>query len=238
MRRISFWAKSNPFKARLSIVFGFILLNLLAIFTGTLITDLYITLPDWIPVITALASIIAVIFYPAKKEKGTIIPPSVFYIRQKTCEIILITCTFVMICFFGNHLDEYLDVSSPSYAANPVSPNNSTTAPRYKTISDFKASLMDKDGNPLKWKARKKLLKEQIREVRRAKDKTPGEKVLLIILSVLAACALIVGVAALSCSIGCAGAEVLAAVVFIVGSALVIWLLIALIRGINRKRPN
>jgi hypothetical protein len=106
----------------------------------------------------------------------------------------------------------------------------------YKSIKDLNASMQDENGNMLKWKERKKLLKHQIREIKKANDPSKGEKVLLVILSILVALGLLYLVAALSCSIACSGSEAIALLVAIGGTAGVILLLIFVIRAIYGKR--
>ena len=87
-----------------------------------------------------------------------------------------------------------------------------------------------------KWKERKKLLKEQVRAIKNSKDPSNGGKAVLIILSVLVALLLIGLIASLACRIACGGSDALAVIVVLGGTALVIWLLIRVIRNINRKK--
>ena len=66
-------------------------------------------------------------------------------------------------------------------------------------------------------------------------QKVTGEQVLLIILTILLALLLLYGVAALSCSIACSGADGLAVLVFLLGLGLIVWLTVALIKKISRR---
>ena len=87
-------------------------------------------------------------------------------------------------------------------------------------------------------KKEKKLLKAQIKGIREADDMDEGERVALIILSVVLAMLALFGIFVLACNLSCAGSEAAALIVGIGGTALVIWLLVITIRSINRKKRS
>ncbi|HRF20009.1 MAG TPA: hypothetical protein PK977_17655, partial [Chitinophagaceae bacterium] len=73
--------------------------------------------------------------------------------------------------------------------ANAISGNNTilpkdSSAKTYKSIREFSASIKDKEGKLLKWKERKKLLKEQVRSIKKADNLSKGDKAGLIVLAV------------------------------------------------------
>ncbi len=70
------------------------------------------------------------------------------------------------------------------------------------------------------------------------KDATKGERTALIVLSILIALGLLSLVAALSCNLSCSGSEGGAAVVAILGTGLIIFLLVKIIKRINRGKPK
>ena len=85
---------------------------------------------------------------------------------------------------------------------------------------------------------KKKILKEQIREIKKANDLSEGTKVLLIILSIVVAIGLLFLVAALACNLSCSGSDAVAVIVGIGGLALIIFLLIIAIRAITGKKKK
>jgi len=147
-----------------------------------------------------------------------------------------------MIVYFSNRPSEIFNYSTPLHAALPVSTNlpSDSTLKAYKTIEAFTASLKDETGKTLKWKEKKKLLKEQIRAIKKADDMATGAKVGLIILSVLVALGLLYLVAALACNLSCSGSAGAATAVMIGGAGLTVFLLIIVIRGIlgRKKKPK
>ena len=69
-------------------------------------------------------------------------------------------------------------------------------------------------------------------------NKAGGDRAGLIILAIIGALGLLYLLAALSCGIACNGAEGLAIAVLILGTAGIIWGLIAVIRAIKRGRKK
>jgi hypothetical protein len=242
MRKISIWAKHNPWFARIIIIASFIILNLLAFITGSLLHDSGIYLPFAALLFFACLYAWGFIAYPFKNKKEKFRMSASCYVRQKTCDIFLAGSTYLMIVYSGNHKEILFRYSLPfnqALATNTITilPKDSTVK-TYKSISAFSASMKDEKGNYLKWKERKKLLKEQIRAIKHSNEPSNGGKTALIILSVLVAILLIGLIASLACSISCGGSDVLAVIVGIGGTALVIWLLIRVIRNINRKKSK
>ncbi|MGQ0738923.1 MAG: hypothetical protein ACT4OJ_07695 [Bacteroidota bacterium] len=240
MKKISFWAKSHPWPARILIVVSFILLNGLGIITGLLMRDLEIIFPSAALFFFVFLYVGGVLFYPRKKNAVNGEARSLFYRRQKTCDMLLVGSTFLLIVYLGNHPRQVLNYSPPftsvMAASAPLLKDSSLKT--FLPIKAFSASMREENGKLLKWKLRKKMLKEQIRTIRNSGEPSPGGKAALIILSVIVALGLIVGVASLACSISCGGSEALAIVVLISGTALVVALLIFVIRRIMGKRKK
>lgn len=235
MKQLSLWAKNHKWASRILIVTSFILLNILGIAMGILLNSFSIIIPDIILITAVIIFITSWWVYPSKKDKENPIYRKRFYPLQKLCDFILVGSTFLMIIFFGN-----TGITPFSYSILNVSAADSFSLPTdstktYKSIEEFKKTMKDADGKPLKWKERKKLLKEQIRGIKKANNMSDTGKVFLIILCVLLAVALAYLVAALSCSLSCSGAEGAAAIVAILGIGGVAVLTFFLIRGITRK---
>jgi hypothetical protein len=237
MKKISVWAKSHPWPARIIIVVSFILLNGLGIITGLLMRDIEIILPSAALLFFISLYAGSVLLYPRKKSALNGQARALFYRRQKTCDMLLVGSTFLMVVYLANHPGQVLNYSPPftsvMAASAPLLKDSSLKT--YLPIKAFSASMRDESGKLLKWKVRKNMLKEQIRAIRHSGEPSPGGKAALIILSVIVALGLITGVAFLACSISCGGSEALAIVVLISGTALVVVLLVHIIRKIMGK---
>jgi hypothetical protein len=187
----------------------------------------------------ASAYICGAILYPLKENRRSDKKPSSFYLKQKSCDLLLAASTFCMIVYIGNNpeslFQQYSSLNATAVVTKPATLKDSSSK-NYKSISDFNKSMEDENGNMLKWKERRKLLKQQVKEIKKANDPSKGEKVLLVILSILVALGLLYLIAALSCSIACSGSEAIALLVAIGGTVGVIFLLIFVIRAIYGKK--
>ena len=240
MKKISIWAKDHKWSARFLIIASFIVLNALAILTGVLLSSIGISVPLTVMLLFAGAYCAAFIVYPSRSLRRKKLTAAKFYVRQKSCDLILAGSTFFMIVYMANHPDrlfQYGPAINAAVASNSSLPGDSTVK-TYKSIAAFTASMKDEKGNLLKWKERKKLLKEQVKAIKNADEPSKGGKIALIILSVLVAIGLISLIAALACSLSCGGSDVAAVIVGLGGTALVIWLLINMIRNINGKKKK
>lgn len=240
MRKISFWAKTHKWPARIIIIVSFLVLNVLGILIGFFLTDLNISLSAFLLLLFSFIYMIGVFMYPAKWEKGKKINAHVFYIRQKACDFMLAASTFGMFIYLGNHPEKIFQGYPSLNAAiiiNPSLPKDSITK-GYKSISAFSASMKDKDGNQLKWKERRKLLKEQVKGIKKTNDLSKGQKTFLTILSVIIALGLLFLLASLACDLSCAGSDAAAVAVGLGGAALIIFLLTLAMRGIYGKKKK
>jgi hypothetical protein len=103
-----------------------------------------------------------------------------------------------------------------------------------------------KNGEKTKFTAKekriiKKEFKYQLFQYSKAKvtgDKSNAETALLILLACIAAVGLFVLLAGLACNISCNGSEAAALILFIFGTAAIIWGLVKVIRSIQRKRTK
>jgi hypothetical protein len=239
MKKISGWAKDHVWSARIIIILSILVINALAIITGVLIRSLGVTVP--IPLVLLFACLYAIGFiaYPARELKGKTLSAASFYIRQKSCDLLLVGATFLMIAGLSTRPDRLFRYGQSLYASSASTPSLPGDSLRtYKSIPAFIASMKDEKGNTLKWKERKKLLREQVKAIKRSAEPSEGGKIALIILSVIGALLLIYAVAALACSLSCGGSDALAIVVAIGGTALVVWLLLVVIKSITGKKKK
>jgi uncharacterized membrane protein YiaA len=241
MRKLSYWGKHHKQAARLIIIFSLLLLTIIGYYTGTWMSELALSVPESILFLAVFFYIIGVIAYPQQQGSHKTSKTKKFYFRQKVCDTGLVISTFVMIVYLTNHPETFIHSIVPANAASVNSlilPKDSSVK-TYKSIREFSASIKDKDGNMLKWKERKKLLKEQVRSIKRADNLSKGDKAGLIFLAVIVALGLSLLVGALACQISCGGSEGAALLVGIGGTALIIYLLIITIRSIkNGKKPR
>jgi protein-S-isoprenylcysteine O-methyltransferase Ste14 len=237
MKKISLWAKHNQWPARFIIISCFILLTITGILIGMLLDELNIVLPSAILSICITIYFTGILFYPSKPRKFN---PSLFYKTQKKFDFLLAACTLIMtICISNDRFQrlQYFPVLQAAAVSQPPVPADSAIK-NYKTINAFSASLKGENGKSLKWKEKKKLLKQQVRAIKKSDELSKGAKAALIVLSIIVALGLLYAVAALACGIACNGSGAAAIIVGIGGTFLVVFLLILVIRGINGKRKK
>lgn len=230
MRKISLWAKHHPVPAIASIVVIKFLLAVIAFYIGTALLNLNIHIPFIVCTIALIVLIAAALFYPSRSLTG--LSKNQFYIRQKSCDLVIAVSSFVMI---GTLVNTNLPVPNAtiSAASNVVM----STTP---SAEEILASLQFRDRSSLT-KQEKRILKQefkkQVKEYARATlngNKKDAEKALLILLTIIVALGLLYVLAALACSISCSGAEGVAIAFFIIGLAGLIWGSIAIINRISR----
>lgn len=238
MRKISYWAKRHKWQSRIIIISSFIVLNFLGIITGLLLTQLGIHISPEFVFGCFCFFLVALAAYPSKRKKEPIKSIKTFYVKQKSCDFLLAASTFCMLIYIGNKpesLFQYYPSLKATVTTVPSLPKDSSGI-RYKSIKEFSASMKDERGNTLKWKERKNLLKQQVREIKKDNTLSPGTKTLLTILSVLVALGLLFVVAALSCNLSCSGSDGAALLLGVGGTVLVIFLLVITIRAIYGKK--
>jgi len=237
MRKISTWAKAHKWPARIILVLSLLLLNITGILTGYLLKELAVIVPGFVLLLTILLYVWAILSYPARSTRSRYAPGQ-YYTRQKTRDFILAGTAFILfVCISNNNKLVSASFLSLQAATNAHPPDSQGRA--YKPVWKFSASMKDENGKMLKWKERKKLLKEQIRGIKKSNELSKGQKVALTILAVLVALGLLYVVAALACNLSCSGSDAAAVIVGLGGGALVIVLLVVAIRAIyNKKRKE
>ncbi|MES1220821.1 MAG: hypothetical protein ABUT20_35300 [Bacteroidota bacterium] len=237
MKKISFWAREHKWLSRILIVLGFVALNATGIVTGILLKDIGVIFSSFVFLSIIIFYLFGILIYPLRSQSSRS-AGSRFYKKQKTADVILAASAFLMIVYLSNRPDSLFRFEALSSKGAISSSLPKDSAATYKPISAFSASLKDKDGKSLKWKEKKKLLKEQIKGIKKAKDMSEGGKVGLIVLSVVVALGLIYLLAALSCSLSCNGSDAAALLVGVGGLALIIFLFIITMKAINHKNKK
>ena len=230
MKKISLWAYRHKWPARFLIVVSFIFLNCLGLFLGNALTVAQFNIPSLWIYATSFVFIVGFISYPSRKEKNRY---KNFYRRQKISDFVLVSITFLLVIGFGNHY--HLQKNQSPFRFTYV---NATAIEGINKYSSTENSIVPKKKNSLikTWKSK---LKENIRRIKKEyKDASPGERTALIILSIIVALGLFLLLMSLSCSLSCAGSDGAALVVGILGTSLIIFLLVRVIKRINRGRPK
>lgn len=181
-----------------------------------------------------LVFLITVFNYPFKNNQQYK-PKNAGYHRRKAADLILIACTYLMICCTGNQVNnKILFQSGLSGMAN-------YTSHKVNLISTANLPVLKGGSPPVKAgkKEVRKKWKHYLKEFRKFyKSTNDTEKALLILISILVALGLFYLLAALSCSIACGGAEGLAYVLFFGGLFAIVFGLVKVIKGIVRGKPN
>jgi len=237
MRKLSLWGKNNPWKARLIIFFSHIILFNLALFTGIELASTGINMPGYLKYLIVVISFLTFITYPSAKNKSTYKRVS-YYTRQKICDFLFALSTFGMIVCLTAPGENISTFFSDIRASTLPSIEKGKTKP---TAADILASLEHRNKSTLTHSEKRILKKEFKKQIGLyIKAKITGEKdesghAGLIILAIIGALGLFLLVSALACSLGCNGSGTGAIAVFVLGTAGIVFGLLAVIRAIERK---
>jgi hypothetical protein len=218
MLQLSYWAKAHRWPSRFIIAGLYIILNLSGWLIGNLLFDTGYVLPAFIFNFLFVAALLLMITYPAKDKKF----PSALhkYRYRKAYHLLLATTSFLLIVSTVNN----------NYLGSNATVAKAVYVPERNTPAEI---------IPEKPKSRifKKSWKQLIKAIRLKQGRTSTfVKVLLILLALVVATAALYGIAALSCSLACSGADVLAVIVAVSGSFLIIFFLVRIIRRIIRGK--
>ena len=197
MKQLSYWAKLHPKAARLIILLLYVPINIAGYFLGFTLWNTGVQLGTIFIQFVILFVLALYLLYPQRAS---------FY-KRKLFHGLMAVCTFCMICFYGNQIN------------NP-NPNiffiNSTQAVSYTYIQE---SGLRSESSTIK-KENRQLKKEFRKFFKRSADENNlplWAKILLITLTAAVAAGLLISLAYLSCSLSCSGAEALAVIVGITG---------------------
>ena len=223
-KSLSRWGKNNPLKARAIIGAAHLVTGTACIVVGDHLYDLGIIVPDYARLASAGLFASAVIFYPNRYlENGAC---AFSYLERKFYDVGLFTIGATMMLYVANHYDI---TTLPTY---PVQ----TAAFSYVPAQNIATVSIAQKEIALSKREFKQTIHPKFDDIKR--DRTRRGKTVATILVILGFIALTFGVAALSCTIACAGAEPAAIAVFIGGSALIIAGLVKAIRAIHKSPKN
>jgi energy-coupling factor transporter transmembrane protein EcfT len=235
MKKLSYWAKQNTWKARLIIIAVHLLLITLAWFTGKNFLDIGIELPGFMLYLFLFVYLVAVFTYPSVKRTTRKNYLSVYY-KQKACDFLLAASTFGMILVLAGNKNLPAQLFQPL-----VGSTVSISTSENKTAAEILESLKYRDKSTLT-RPEKRVLKQEFKNQLKiyAAAKLSGNKKAsgeagLIILAIIAALGLLYLVAALSCTLSCNGSDGAAIAVVLLGTAAIVLGLVFVIRGINKR---
>ena len=231
MRKLSLWAKHHPVYARTIIIISHCLLFWIACFFASRLSARNIQLSPLL-----LYFFIAVFFitgatYPEKKSGN--------YRKRKLYDLVVVCCSFFMVICAVLQLNGGASRVDNAQATT-IEPSHYKYGEAKKLLEQFK------NGEKTRFTVKEKRIirKEfnyQLLQYAKAKitrDKKSGDEAVLIILSCIAAVGLLFLLSALACSLSCNGSDAAAIIVGVIGTAAIIWGLIAVIRSIRRKKSN
>lgn len=232
MRKLSLWAKYRPVYARTIIVISHCLLICIGYFLGMQLLENGIALSPLLLYLLIAIFFIAGATYPLKKPGN--------YNKRKLYDLVVACCGFFMVICSAYQLNAPVSINEAAQATTIEKPLPYKYDAAKKLLEQFKT------GEKTKFTAKeKRIIKKefnyQLLQYAKAKitgDKTSGDQVALIILACVAAVGLLFLVMSLACTLSCNGSDAAAVVVGVLGLVAIIWGLIAVIRGINKKRPK
>jgi len=240
MRKISYWAKRNPWKARIIIIVSHILLLLLAWYTGSALYAFKIILPGTLFLIFILYYLSAVFIYPTKNKKK-FFSQRWHYVHQKACDFSLAAAAFGMMVCVANDPEKYIPNINEALGVAVIRPNTKNEKPTAAQILESlktrnKSTLTREEKRILRQEFKIQMKKYVVANIRG--NKTDGSDAGIIILAIVAALGLAYLVGVLACNLSCNGNDGAAILVVILGTAAIGLGLYFLIRGLKRKRER
>ena len=234
MKKISYWAKHHVWQSRVLIVSMWLVINIIGIFAGKSLTEINITVPEYFWSVCIVSAIFLIACYPQRigRFAGTY---SKLYTRRKVIDFFLGLVTFFMIIYISNYRQTLFSNTQYTQASAIIPAHRDSSISNHPLIKNFILKIKSADVSHMSSREKMKLIKQQLRKVNADKEISKSTKTLLIILTVLLAIVLIMGIAALSCTIACSGSEALAILVGIGGTFLVAFLAVRLIKQISRR---
>jgi len=225
MRKLSKWARQNPWYARITIVLSYIVLNAIGFFIGKAFLDWHLKISGFLIYPICFLFLFLLAFYPLKRNRGQY---KNYYRTQKTFDFFLVASSFLLVICYSNKstaLPSFFH-TSPVLAVEPSS------------VSSIKKSAsQEKKNKSISKEMRQKLKKLYSKIKYEYKTASNAEKTVLIILAVWIAFLLMGLVAGISCNLSCSGADGAAILVLLLGFGIIIFFLIKVIKRIKRNKP-
>lgn len=237
MRKLTSWANTHPWTARLIIIVANLCLYLGMMILAGVLQLLQVAIPLALSLALMISlSAAAVLLSIIKKRAGLSVKTNTGYwlVRAKYAMVLLASLMLVFSFYYYNwHVavasQGNVYSSQPQGTAKPVKPDYQQYSNKdlfYKDYTTYANSLSRKE------------LRSEYRHYRamQKENQATGGDIALIILIILGALVLTYLLLALACSVSCAGSDAGAIAIAIVGLAGIIWGTIALIKGVKRRR--
>ncbi|MDQ3551217.1 MAG: hypothetical protein M3413_06790 [Bacteroidota bacterium] len=225
MRKLSKWARQNPWYARITIVLSYIVLNALGFFIGKAFLDWHLKISGFLIYPICFLFLFLLAFYPLKRNREQY---KNYFRTQKMFDFFLVASSFILIICYSN---QSISFTSPFNGSTALAVEPASVYKIEKTIS------IKKNKKSFSKQMRQHLKKMYSKIKHEYKTSTRGEKIALITLSVIVALILMYLVAAISCNLSCSGADGAAVVVLLLGFGAIIYFLIKIIQRISRGKP-
>lgn len=237
MKQISFWAKRHVWPSRIIIIISHIILTIIAIYWGVQSFKVGFKLNEsWLYALILLYFSLYFI-YPSTRSK-TILKNT--YTVRLWLHAVMALCSFMMVFSYTNVKMQPTTNGSASAAVSIKIDKEK----RYKNSEAERLINSYKNGGIKKFsRTDRKVLREelkyqfqQLKEAKKAGQKAEGSDALKIIITILVALLLLYGLTVLSCTLTCNGNEGAAVAVFVSGIAAIIFGVIMIFRGKNKKK--
>jgi hypothetical protein len=236
MKQISIWAKQHVWPARIIVTVSHILLTIIAIYWGVIGFKAGIYLNEGLLYAFILLYLLLFLFYPSANSlalfKNT-------YTVRVSFHTLMALCSFMLVLSYVN-VKMQPATGQSIFAATYTYPKNESG---YKNPEAERLMKMFKNGEIKKFtRAERKILREELKyqfnrlkQVNATGEKSDGGNIVIIIVTIVAALALLYGTVALSCSLSCNGNDGAAILVIVLGVAVVIFGAIMVGRALRKK---
>ncbi len=182
MKQISIWAKNHVWQSRLIIILLYVILNVVGINTGKLFKDLDIVIPKMYLTACIAFTIFLWAFYPSKKNDGSsgIFPSSYSY--RKAFDFLLVAVTFLMIVYAGSNLKYFIFKNDTAMAFNIKPFSKEPLLYQNPLVTNFITTIRKMDVSKLTQREKIRIIKNQIKTIKRDKATSKSDKTLSIIL--------------------------------------------------------
>ena len=229
MKKVSSWASTHILPARIYIILITLILGALAYYLGITLYKMQLILPaNAIYGGAFLALCIAIALYPNKKHGFS---KKRSYLLQKSCDLIVASCSFLIVCTGVNNGDTmkaWPDAYGTSTVKHP------------RPAEDILKALNSGNKTSLTHREKRILKREFVHQLKvfavakAAGDVQQSGEAWKIILVIIAALGLLYLLSVLVCTLSCNGSGFAATAVLVLGLAAVIWGSILLIKRIQR----
>lgn len=231
MRSISAWARRHQQLAISFIVLIKIALLFLAVYLGVQLNEQNIHIPYLVLIFTVAIMFAAIVLYPSQKNKHSFRN----YSGRKLCDLILSIGGFISVLFITTNPQQIGTFSAigvvQGFVVKPV-------------LSESQGSLKILPIKKISHAERKVFRKEFFKQLKNyikanpKSRKSTGSQILLITLTLIAACLALLLLAALVCNLSCSGDDTTAAIIAIAGAVGIIIGVVVIINKITGHKKK